>query len=88
MAEGIRYPRGRGAGPDLDALTRLIPIANPFREQARPLAGLTPWATAFRYPTDDPLTAEPLTSKADLERHLDGAEARVEAVTRHVTTAT
>jgi uncharacterized protein len=47
VAEGIRYPRGRGAGPDPDALTRLIPIANPFHEQARPLAGLTPWATAF-----------------------------------------
>ena len=88
MAEGIQYPRGRGAGPDPDALTRLIPIANPFHEQARPLAGLTPWATAFRYPTDDPLTAEPLPTKADLERHVEGAEALAAVVARHVTAAT
>ncbi|WP_200905569.1 hypothetical protein [Methylobacterium sp. ARG-1] len=52
------------------------------------LAGLTPWATAFRYPTDDPLAAEPLPTKADLERHLEGAEALVEAVARHVIKAT
>lgn len=34
VAEGIRYPRGCGAGPDPDAPTRLIPIANPFHERA------------------------------------------------------
>lgn len=84
VAEGVRYPRGRGVGHDLDALTRLIPSASGLREQAEQLAGLTPWATAFRYPADDPLTAEPLPAKAELERTLDAAEAFVEAVARRV----
>lgn len=84
VAEGIRYPRGRGAGHDLDALTALIPSTSPLLVQARQLAGLTPWATAFRYPAEDPHTAEPMPSKEDLERHLDTAEAFVEAVARHV----
>lgn len=87
IAEGIRYPRGRGAGHDLDALAKLIPRSSPFHAQAQQLAGLTPWATAFRYPADDPLTAEPLPAKSVLERHLDMAEAFVEAVARRVTQA-
>ncbi|MCJ2142270.1 HEPN domain-containing protein [Methylobacterium sp. E-066] len=84
VSEGIRYPRGRGAGHDLDALARLIPSSSPFHAQAQQLAGLTPWATAFRYPADDPLTAEPLPAKSELERHLDAAEAFVDAVARQV----
>ncbi|HEX8416477.1 MAG TPA: HEPN domain-containing protein [Methylobacterium sp.] len=84
VAEGIRYPRGKGAGHDLGALAKLIPVTNSLYAQARSLSDLTPWATAFRYPADDPLTAPPVPTKDEMERSLDEAEAFVEAAAQQV----
>lgn len=83
-AEGIKYPRGGGSGHDLDVLVRLIPPTNALRAKALPLSSLTPWATAFRYPADDPMTAQPLPSRDEIERSLDETEAFVEAVAGQV----
>lgn len=83
-AEGIKFPRGGGAGHDLDRLAKLIPSSHPLHDQAERLTDLTPWATAFRYPADDPLTAEPPPSKQDIEQRLETAEAFVEAVARQM----
>lgn len=38
----------------------------------------------YRYPVDDPMTAEPLPAKSEVERDLDRAEAFVEAVAHRV----
>ena len=84
VAAGVRYPRGKGTGHDLDALARLIPGSNPLQRQARSLASLTPWATAFRYPADDPFTAEPPPPKEVVERRLAEVEAFVEAVAAQI----
>ncbi|MDP4021330.1 HEPN domain-containing protein [Methylobacterium sp. NEAU 140] len=84
VAAGIRYPRGRGAGHDLDMLASLVPAGDPLRTSALLMSDLTPWATAFRYPADDPLTAEPLPPKDEIERRLDAAEAFIAAVARRV----
>lgn len=80
IAQMIRYPRRPGAGHDLEVLSRLIPAADPLYPRARSLADLTPWATAFRYPADDPLTAQPLPTTEEVERRLAEATALVEAV--------
>lgn len=77
VAAGIRYPRGRGAGHDLNALAALIPGS--AQAQAHVLADLTPWATAFRYPADDPHTAEPAPDKPEIERRLAAVEAFIAA---------
>lgn len=62
---GIEYPRGRG-GHDLAASAELLPRTHPLREQAIALDAISDWAIAFRYPADDPFTAEPLPSSAEL----------------------
>ena len=59
-AGGIKYPRGKGAGHDLDALAGLVPVTNALHVQALSFSNVTPWATAFRYPADDPMTAQPV----------------------------
>lgn len=79
VAHGIPYPRGRGAGHDLNALAGLIPAASALSARARALTDLTVWATAFRYPSDDPFTAQPSPMKGDVEHRLDDAAAFVEA---------
>lgn len=84
VADGIRYPRGRGAGHDLVALARLIPTTHPLHAPASRLSDLTPWVTAFRYPVDDPLTAEPLPTTEEIVRRLVETEMFVEAVARQV----
>lgn len=83
-AKGIAYPRGKGAGHDLDTLARLLPPRDPVYPQALALSDLTPWATAYRYPADDPLTAQPLPTKQEIEIRLDEAESFVEAVAAQV----
>lgn len=77
---GVKFPRGNGAGHDLDKLGKLVPVSDALHAQAQNLSDLTPWATAFRYPADDPFTAQPLPTKHDVERRLDEAEAFVDAV--------
>ncbi len=84
IASGVRYPRGKGAGHDLAILADLIPGSNPLRDQAQLLADLTPWATAFRYPADDPLTAQPPPSKSEVEGRLHSVEVFVEDVARRI----
>ncbi|MBE7249472.1 MAG: HEPN domain-containing protein [Actinomycetospora chiangmaiensis] len=79
VAADVRYPRGRGTGHDLTTLAALIPVDGRLHEQALALADLTPWATAFRYPADDPHTAQPVPGKAEIERRLAAAEAFIEA---------
>jgi HEPN domain-containing protein len=86
-AEAIRYPRGGGAGHDLEALASLIPQADPLHIQALSLAYLTPWATAYRYPADDPMTAEPPPARSQIEHDLLQGEAFIEAVARRVAPA-
>ncbi|MGX9981579.1 HEPN domain-containing protein [Methylobacterium fujisawaense] len=83
-AEGIRYPRGGGAGHDLEVLANLIPQADPLHTQALSLAYLTPWATAYRYPADDPMTAEPPPARSQIEHDLLECEAFIEAVAQRV----
>lgn len=82
--EGIKFPRGSGAGHDLDRLAKLIPAGNALHAQARMLADLTPWATAFRYPADDPLTAQPLPTERELGGRLDEAETFIEAAATQI----
>ena len=86
-AEGIKYPRGKGAGHDLAVLADLIPLADPLHAQALSLSSLTPWATAYRYPADDPMTAEPPPAESDVAHDLTRAEAFVEAVAHRVVPA-
>jgi hypothetical protein len=62
---GIQYPRGRG-GYDLPAIADLLPTTYPLRPEACAFGPITEWATAFRYPADDPFTAEPLPSLAEV----------------------
>lgn len=85
IAHDVRFPRGSGAGHDLALLASLIPPKNPLRHHAQRLSDLTPWATAFRYPSDDPVTAQTPPTKQDLDRRLKDVEAFVEAAGRQVT---
>jgi HEPN domain-containing protein len=57
VALGLVYPRGGSAGHDIGLAVRRIPDTHPLREDAAALIALTPWATAFRYPAEDPATA-------------------------------
>lgn len=50
LLSGIEAPRTH----DLGALAALVPMDDPVRDRLRTLVELTPFATAFRYPTDDP----------------------------------
>lgn len=79
---GIRFPRGGSAGHDLVRLSELMPVDGELHDAAVELSRLTPWATAFRYPADDPLTAEPLPSRDEIERWLVKAEWFVDAAAR------
>lgn len=83
-SRGVAFARNRGAGHDFGKLSRLIPVSDAFHARAQGLSDLTPWATVFRYPSDDPFTAQPLPAKQEIERSLDEAEALVEAVALQV----
>jgi HEPN domain-containing protein len=54
---GLVYPRGGPQGHDIGLAARRIPPEHPLHAEAAGLAALTPWATAFRYPAEDPATA-------------------------------
>jgi hypothetical protein len=51
---------------------------------AQVLGALTPWATAWRYPADDPATAAPLPEAAEIKQWAKKVEAFLNAVTVEV----
>jgi HEPN domain-containing protein len=80
----IKIPRDRGTGHNLAILAKLISADDGCRPQAQALADLTPWATAYRYPADDPFTAQPPPTRSEVETRLIEVEAFVAAVAAHV----
>jgi HEPN domain-containing protein len=72
---GLAYARGGSAGHDIGLAVRQIPATHPLHDDAAALIGLTPWATAFRYPDDDPATAAQPPSAVELALWLDRLEA-------------
>lgn len=68
---GIGYPRGGGKGHDLGVAVANIPPAHPQFDAACALVPLTPWATAYRYPSEDPATAPAVPRASDIERWLE-----------------
>jgi HEPN domain-containing protein len=64
---GIPYPRTGGRGHDIKLAATRIPSTHAPHADADALAGLTPWATAFRYPDDDPLLASVLPTPAEID---------------------
>jgi len=80
VALGLLFPRGGAAGHDIGLAVRRIPEAHPLRDDAAALVALTPWATAFRYPADDPATATRPPAATELAAWL----ARLESMRRRV----
>jgi HEPN domain-containing protein len=78
--EGVAYPRG-SAGHDLQVCADRLPIDHPLFAAAQALAPLTPWAIAYRYPDDDPMTASPVPSVAEIETALGAVRAFRSALT-------
>jgi len=68
---GVAFARGGGKGHDIRLLASNIPRSHPLYGDAWGLAHLTPWATAFRYPSDDPAAAPPIPSAFELARELN-----------------
>lgn len=64
---GIAYPRGAGRGHDLNVLAAGIPAGHLLHAEALGLAPLTPWATAYRYPADDPALEPPPPTLTEIE---------------------
>jgi HEPN domain-containing protein len=78
----IAYPRGGGRGHDLGLAASMTPTSHGLYLEALALAPLTPWATAYRYPSDDPATAPAVPSDSDIEKWLEKIErfmARIES---------
>ena len=80
---GIAYPRGR-QGHDLALAAAGIPASHRLAADAQALAALSPWATAWRYPADDPATAAPLPEAAEIVRWAEKVGAFLSAVTVEV----
>ncbi|QLH73698.1 HEPN domain-containing protein [Rhodopseudomonas palustris] len=76
IALHIAFPRHGGRGHDLVALTNLMPEDDLARSLFEQLSSITPWATAFRYPSDDPATEARLTAQ-EIETKLQQAEAAI-----------
>lgn len=64
---GIAYPRGGARGHDIKLSALMIPLGHRLYSDANALVALTPWATAFRYPADDPLTAPMIPSAKEIK---------------------
>lgn len=64
--DGTAYPRGSG-GHDLQVSANRLSPGHPLFTAAQALAPYTPWATAYRYPEDDPWTATPVPTDAEIE---------------------
>ncbi|HYG87097.1 MAG TPA: HEPN domain-containing protein [Azospirillum sp.] len=81
VAAEVRYPRGK-EGHDIALCAAFLPVDHPLREEAMAFDDLTDWATAFRYPAEDPATAEPVPDARDVSGRceaLKGFRARVGA---------
>lgn len=79
---GIAHPRRGLAGHDIGLAAARVPEGHPLRGDAIALAALTPWATAFRYPDEDPATAAELPGASELAAWLARLEAFRAAVGR------
>ncbi len=76
----IAYPRGGGRGHDLGLAASAAPKGHKLYSEALALVPLTPWATAYRYPSDDPATAPAVPSDSDIEKWLE----RIESFVAHI----
>jgi HEPN domain-containing protein len=76
---GIAYARGRH-GHDIALASAGTPASHRLAGDAQALGALTPWATAWRYPADDPATAAPLPEAAEIERWAEKVEAFLNTV--------
>ncbi|MBM6583343.1 HEPN domain-containing protein [Microvirga sp. BT689] len=76
---GIAYARGRH-GHDIALAAAAIPASNRLAKDAQALGALTPWPTAWRYPSDDPATAAPLPEATEVEQWTEKVEAFMNAV--------
>jgi HEPN domain-containing protein len=77
---GIAFPRGGGKGHDLRVLATNIPRGHALYCDAWALAHLTPWATAFRYPPDDPASSPPVPTVSSIKAELNRITALVDSV--------
>ena len=73
----IAFPRHGGRGHDIVALSGLLPPGDPMKMMFEAIAAVTPWATAFRYPSDDPATELRLTAQ-----EVEGRLGQVETIIR------
>jgi HEPN domain-containing protein len=78
----LGFPRGGGAGHDLSIPVGLLPATDPIRSEAARLIDLTPWSFAWRYPHDDPATAEPTPSPARIAADLATVMILVDRIAR------
>ncbi|MDF3812043.1 MULTISPECIES: HEPN domain-containing protein [Rhodopseudomonas] len=78
----ISHPRQGGRGHDLVALADLVPNADPLKARYAAISAITPWATAFRYPSDDPATQARVTVQ-EIEERLT----QIEETIRYLQTA-
>ena len=76
---GIAYARGRH-GHDIALAAAGVPASHQLAGDAQALGALTPWATAWRYPADDPATAAPLPEATEIEQWAEKVEAFLNAV--------
>lgn len=72
----IAYPRYGGRGHDLAALARLIPDSDATKVIFTNISDITPWATVFRYPSEDPATEIQLVAR-EVEDRLRQVEAAI-----------
>lgn len=79
----IAYPVGR-EGHDINMAAAAIPAEHSLAQQASALAPLSPWATAWRYPADDPATAAPPPPADEIARWLERIETFAHAVAQEI----
>lgn len=72
----IAYPRHGGRGHDLAALARSIPESDSMKNIFTDISDITPWATVFRYPSDDPATEIELVAR-EIEDRLRQVETAI-----------
>ena len=73
----IAYPRYGGRGHDLAALARLIPDSDTTKAIFSDISDITPWATVFRYPSEDPATEIQLVAR-EIDDRLRQVEAAID----------
>ncbi|ABD90424.1 HEPN domain-containing protein [Rhodopseudomonas palustris] len=76
---GIAFPRHGGRGHDLVALAELLPGDDALKAAFAEISVITPWATAFRYPSDDPAT-EPQLTVQEITQRLQQVEDTIDAL--------